>query len=268
MNYIYNATTKTYTPLAEFSPAGVVKGDPIRVLICTDLDSIFNEAKRRTALRGRFALDQQGASLLEKIAMTDDERDWFDQIIKNGGTEIFAKVSAWTKDLPAAYRHNVKFGIPLFAGAVTTVAGAVVNDTTKSYTVNDLTNKKLVITSPGPQMNQERVITSNTATGITLATAFTTDVTGMEYVIVAITADFIIFYLNLDLSWDLNLFQGVAATIQEAFILFVCKEWYKLNRNVPDFQVEELDYIAQLGKIRSQLLQYKIPARRVTDFFQ
>lgn len=269
MNYVYNSTTKVYTPVADFDATGVVKGDPIMVLLLVDLDIIFQLAKKRTAIRGRFATDQQGKALLEKIALTDDERDWFDEIIKNGGTEIFRKLSSWTKGIPSAYRHKAKFGNPLYSGKV--VSGgttAVLTDTTKAFTVNALTGKKLVITSPGSQMNHESVILSNTATAITITAAFSTDVSNMDYSVCDTTSDFALYYLNLDLSWDLNLFLGIGSSIEEALALYTVKEWYKINRNTNDFPVEEAAYDEQVSKIRSQLLQYKIPARRVTDFFQ
>ncbi len=38
---------------------------------------------------------------------------------------------------------------------------------------------------------------------------------------------------------DLNLIQGVGIAIEEAMILSSIKEWYRINRNADDFQVEE-----------------------------
>jgi len=270
MNYIYNATTKIYTNISTFDSAGVVKGDPISVLLLADLDQIFNSAKKRTSIKGRFAVDKVGGSALEQIALTDDERDWFNEIIKNGGTEIFKKLSAWTKGINSAYRHNVKFGNPVNSGAITSGGTtAVLTDSSKNLAVNSLAGKTLIITSPGSQMNSVRVIVSNTATAITVQSAFGTDVTGNDYAICDTVSDFIAYYLNLDLSWDLNLFLGLSASIEEAFIRFTLKEWYRINQNtINDYQLEEAAYFDQVTKIKSQLLSYKIPARRVTDFFQ
>jgi hypothetical protein len=267
MNYIYNDKTKTYTAPSIFDSSGVSKGDPVVVIIAADLDLIFSAAKKRTAIRGRFAIDQQGNSLLDKLTLTDDERDWFEEIIKNGGTEIFKKLSAWTKGISSAYRHNVKFGNPEKSGKISLVNGAVITDSSKNFAVDELKDKKLIITSAGSQMNQERLVSSNTATTITLASPFDSDITAMNYCIVPISASFALFHLNLDLSWDLNLIQGVGTAIEEALVLYTLKEWYRINRNADDFQVEEGAHQLQTSKIRSQLLQYKIPARRVTDFF-
>lgn len=268
MNYIYNATKKTYQDLLDSNVAATAEGDVLRVLLLSDLDSVFNAVKRRSAIRGRFATDQKGNPLLEQIAMTDDERDWFDEIIKGGSNEITRKLASWTKGIDAACRHNVKFGNPVFSGSVVSVTNAVITDSSKAYTVDALKDKKLVITSAGPQMNQERKILSNTATTITLETAFSTPVTGMDYAICDVTSYFILNYLNMDYSWDLNLFHGIGASIEEALILYTLKEWWKITpATQADYQVEEVNYNNQLSKIRSQLLQYKIPVRRVSDFF-
>jgi len=268
MNYVYNATKNTYQSIADFSAAKTDATDVLRVMVLTDLDQVFAAAKKRTALRGRFAVDGQNQSILEKLALTEDERDWFDEIIKNGTTEVSRKLSSWTKDITNATRHNVKFGNPLHSGIATTVAGAVLTDSTKAFTVDGLKDMKVVITTPGIGLNQERVILSNTATAITLASAFTADVEGMEYVVCPVTGNLVIYYLTLDPSWDLNLFLGVGAAIQEALVIYSVKEWYKINRNTNDYPIEEAEWNNQLSKIRGTLLQYKIPARRVTDFFQ
>lgn len=266
--YIYNADTKTYLNIASYLSKLVSNtGDVLRVLFLSNLDTIFNGAKRRTAMRARFATGQQGESLLSKIAMSDDERDWFDEIIKNGSSEIFRKLTPWAREIDEACRHNVKFGDPISSGAVTGVVTTTINDTSKAMTVNALAGYKLVITSPGPQMNQERTIVSNTATGIVIDTAFSTNVTGLEYVIFTQTDDFIIYYINMDLEWDINMLQGVDASIMEALILYTIKEWYLINRMADDYTIEQGKFDNELMKIKGQLMQKKTPNRRPVDFF-
>lgn len=267
MNYIYNDKTKTYTALSIFDASGVSKGDPVIVIIAADLDAIFSAAKKRTAIRGRFAIDQQGNSLLEKLALTDDERDWYDDIIKNSGTEIFRKLSAWTKGISAAYRHNVKFGNPEKSGLVTSVNGAMITDSSKNYIADELKDKILIVTSSGSQMHQEKTILSNTATTITIASSYNSDVTAMNYCIVPVSGNFAMFQMNLDLSWNLNLLQEVGFLTEEALTLYAIKEWYNVNRIISDYQIEAEAYFEKVSKIRSNLLQYKIPARRATELF-
>jgi len=283
MNYIYNSNTFLYKNLTDYL-AGIASdtGDIYHVLFLNDLDAIFEGAKKRTAMRGRFALDQ-----LDKIALTDDEKDWFDEVIKNGGSEIFRKISAYSKDINEAYKHDVPFGNPVYSGAITSVLSLVVSDSTKSMTVNELAGYKLVITSQGDQLNQERTILSNTANTITLDSGFTTDITGMEYAVFTQTSRYIIYFMSLDTGlkritysdgttitkdtktgWDVNMIQGIDASITEALIGYAIKEWYLINRMMEDYEIEASRYNNELVKIRNQINQGKKPARRVTDFFQ
>jgi len=270
MNYIFNKSTQTYKNLTAYASSIAEPGDNLVVLL-TDLDAIFNIAKRRTAMRGRFATDGKGDSMLEKLSLTDDERDWYDEIMKVGGPEIFRKMQAWTKGIDSAYRHNVKFGNPIVAGQITsaTTTELTFPALNPALVVNALANKKIIITTPGPNMNQERTILSNTATTITVSVAFpAAPVLADEWVTFPITGNFIIQYLKLDASWDLNIFIGLGAAIEEALTLYAVKEWYKINRNTNDFPIEEAEYERQMQKVKSQLLSYKVPARRVTDMFQ
>jgi hypothetical protein len=267
--YIYNTDKLTYLDLAAYLtslPAN--PGDTYRVLFLNKLDDIFSGAKRLTAMRGRFAKDDQGGSNLDKIALTDDEREWFDdEIIKNGSSEVFRKISAWAKSIDEACRHNVKFGDPVQSGAVTGVVAVVVTDATKVMVVNALAGYKMVITSPGALMNQERIIVSNTVDTITLDQAFSSDITGLEYSVFTQTDDFIIYYISLNLTWDPNMLQGVDASIKQALVLYTVKEWYLINRMTDDYTIENVKYENELSKIRVQLMQTKTPTRRPVDFF-
>jgi hypothetical protein len=267
MNFIFNQTSKKYTNLTSVDDVSAELGTKF-VLLVTDLDVTFNAAKRRTAMRGRYATDGSGQSMLEKLSLTDDERDWFDEVIKNGGAEVFRKFGAWTKGIDSAYRHNVKWGNPLHAGTVTTVSTTTLTDSTAVLPTTGLVGAKLVCVSPGANMNQERTITASTATSVTVDTAFSPALAvGSEYIIASVTGNFILQYLNVDYSWDLNLFVGLQSSMEEALTLFAVKEWYKINRNTNDFPIEEAEYNSQLSKIKSQLLRYKTPSRRVSDSF-
>lgn len=268
MNFIYNSTLKKYTNLTSVDDISDEAGDK-KVLLLIDLDATFDAAKRRTAIRGRYATDGQGNSLLEKISLTDDERDWYDEIVKNAGAEVFRKLGAWTKGIDFAYRHAVKFGNPLYGGSATGVSGTTITDTAATLPTTGLVGYKLVIVTPGANMNVEKSITATTGTSITIDSAFTPALAvGSEYAICKATADMIMMFLNLDRSWDLNIFVGIGASIEEALTLYTVKEWYKINRNTNDYPIEEAEYQNQMQKIKGQLLRYKIPARRVGDIFQ
>lgn len=79
------------------------------VIFLQDLDQLFTAVKKKTAYRGRFAKGDKGQSLLDQIAITDDERTYFDSVIQSAGPEVANKLSAWAKNIDQAYRYNVSF---------------------------------------------------------------------------------------------------------------------------------------------------------------
>lgn len=278
MIYIYNATDNAYldieaylTELETALAAAEESGDPIttvyQVLFLHDLASLFTLAKKRTALRGRYAKGQQGESLMEVYAMTDDEQDFFDDTIKTAAAEVFKRLSAYSKTIDQAYRHDVSFGDPVVSGTAEIVANNVITDSGLALTPNALIGYKLVITTPGLLANQERVIASNTATTITLATAFDSDISGLDFAIFTQTNKYIAYYLLAASTWDNNMLQGIENAIQEALVTYIIKEWYLINRFMDDFSIEEGRYLNDLRKINSHLYQSKKPVRRPADFF-
>lgn len=269
MILLYNTSTNTYVNITTYlTSIEASPGNNYRLLMLFNLDTLFEGTKKRTAWRSRFAKDEQGKSLTAKLAITDDERDMFDDLMQRGCNEVFRKMSAWAKDIPGANRFNVKFGEPVKSGSVTSGGtSAVLTDTSKTLTVNELAGYKLVITSAGVEQNQERTIVSNTADTITLDSAFTTDVTGLEYSVMTQTDDFIVYYLDMSLEWDLNMIHQAYESAREALISFFVKEWFVVNRYIDDAAIEGGKYDIELVKIKQALSQRKTPLRRSGEIF-
>lgn len=266
---LFNTSDKTYIGISEYLESiEDDSGNIYRLLMLFNLDSLFEDVKKRSAWRGRYAKDNQGKSLLETIAITDDERDMFDDLMKSGSAEVYRAASAWGKDIPGAFRFNVKFGDPVTSGDVTSGGStAVLTDTAQTLAVNGLADYKLVITTPGLAMNQERTILSNTGNTITLESAFDVDVTGMDYAVMAQTDDFIIFYLDMSLEWDLNMLMAASEAIREAMVTFFVKEWYLVNRYMDDAALETARFDNAILKIKRALSQRKTPLRRSGEIF-
>ena len=239
------------------------------ILFVISLNDIFEQVKKRTALRGRFATDGQGGSLLEKLAMTDDERDLFDQTMPNGSSEVYAKISAWAVDVSNAYKHGVSFGTLQAQGTVTSVTGSLISDTSQALVVSSLIGSRLIITEPDhPLENQERQVEDNTATTISLELSFGEDITGLAYKVINATEEFIVYSLRMPLDWDINMLQPADNAIKEALIKFMLKEWYLINRQMDDFAIEETEYQKELaGKIRPAMFKKTTPIRRPAGLF-
>lgn len=269
MILLYNTSTHTYTNVTDYlTSIADSEGNIYRLLMLFNLDTLFEGTKKRTAWRSRFAKDEQGKSLTAKLAITDDERDMFDDLMQRGSNEVFRKMSAWAKDIPGANRFNVKFGTPVVSGSVTSGGTtAVLTDDSLALTVNELAGYKLVITSAGLEQNQERTIVSNTLDTITLDSAFTTDVDGLEYSVMTQTDDFIVYYLDMSLEWDLNMVHQAYDSAREALISYFVKEWFMVNRYLDDAAIEGGKYDIEMVKIKQALSQRKTPLRRSGEIF-
>lgn len=275
MLYLYNNSTdiykdlyrKAYESLDEYLGPAEEVTDAYEVMFIMSLNDIFDKAKRRTAMRGRFAKDPQGGPLLEGLAMTDDERDFFDQVMPNASSEVFRKLSAFAKTVANAHKFNVTFGLKAPIGTVTSVSGTLVTDSSLGLTPSSLIGYRFVITTTGEFKDMERDITENSAGTITLELPFEGDITGLEYSVYNPAEMFAIYSIKMDLGWDINQLMSAESAIMEALILYAVKEWYKINRYLDDFAVEDATYEKELLKIRSALIKSSTPYRRTVDQF-
>jgi len=275
MLYLYDNTTDTFSPLYRtafenldemINPPAVIDTTVYDLVFFASLTDIFTMAKRRSAIRARFAKDEAGNPLVEKIAMTDDERDWFDDILPQGAGEVFKKISAFAKDVANAYKYGVTFGAKATSGTVETVVSNVITDSSLSLTPSALKGYKLVITSDELK-DQQKTIADNTANTIILEEAWDQDITGLSFNVYAPTDDYVMYGVKMDNNWDPNMLQLCDKAILEALVSFALKEWYLANRYGDEYAIEEAKYQKQLLEVKSSLNRGKIPYRRPADFF-
>ena len=275
MLYLYDNTTDTFSPLYRtafenldemINPPAVIDTTVYDLVFFASLTDIFTMAKRRSAIRARFAKDEAGNPLVEKIAITDDERDWYDDILPQGAGEVFKKISAFAKNVTNAYKYGVTFGAKTASGTVESVNSAVITDSSLSLTPSALKGHKLVITSDDLK-DQQKTIADNTANTITLEEAWEQDITGLSYNVYAPSDDYVMYGVKMDNNWDPNMLQLCDKAILEALVSFTLKEWYLANRYGDEYTIEEAKYQKQLLEVKSSLNRGKIPYRRPADFF-
>ena len=275
MLYLYDNTTDTFSPLYRtafenldemINPPAVIDTTVYDLVFFASLTDIFTMAKRRSAIRARFAKDEAGNPLVEKIAITDDERDWYDDILPQGAGEVFKKISAFAKNVTNAYKYGVTFGAKTASGTVESVNSAVITDSSLSLTPSALKGHKLVITSDDLK-DQQKTIADNTANTITLEEAWEQDITGLSYNVYAPSDDYVMYGVKMDNNWDPNMLQLCDKAILEALVSFTLKEWYLANRYGDEYAIEEARYQNQLLEVKSSLNKGKTPYRRPADFF-
>lgn len=276
MIYLYNTVADTYrdlyrTPyesLEEFLSDFEEDSEIYKVVYLVSLSDVFEKAKQRSAFRGRFAKDAQGAGMLDSFMLTNDELSYINNIVQVCAAEVFKKVSAWCKNNVNAFQQNISFGNKIVNGSITSATGTTITDSSASFIVNGLTGYKIIILDSDSNIHEEeRDIISNSETSIVIDRAFSEDPTGLEYGIYNPDEKYIAYFLNMDSNWDKNMLQNAEAAINEAYVTFILKEWYLVNRYMDDYTIEETKYQNELKKIRSSLMQGKTPYRRPVSNF-
>jgi len=276
MLYLYDNNTDTFSPLFRtafenldelIDPQAVVDPAVYDLVFFASLTDIFTIAKRRSAIRARFAKDEEGKPLIDKIAITDDERDWYDDVLPQGALEVWKKLSAFAKDVTNAYKYGVTFGAKTASGTVESISGTSIIDSSLTLTPSALKGHKFVITSDGDLKDQQKTITDNTANTIILEEAWEQDITGLTYNVYNPAEDYVMYRAKLDSNWDRNMLQSCDNAIIESLIAYTLKEWYLTNRYGDDYAIEEDRYQKQLIKVKSSLSQGIKPYRRPADFF-
>lgn len=274
MIYLYNETTDTYTDLyrSAFENLEEFLGDEAedttvyKILFFVSLNDIFEQAKKRSAFRGRFAKDANGKSLLEQMAITDDERELIEDLLPNGATDLQKKLSAWMKAVNESYKFGVTFGAKNPSGTVSGVSGTTITDLTAPFTAGVLTGYKLVILS-GDIIHEEREILSNTATELVIDREFTADPTGLLYGVYNPDEKFVTYALQMELNWNFAIFQAVEAAVKEALVSYELAQWYLANRYMDDYAIEDGRFKAEMMKARSALFQGRDQWRRPVNHF-
>jgi hypothetical protein len=275
MLFLYNNLTdvyrelyrKAYENMDEYLGSETEDTTVFEIMFVISLNDIFEQAKRRTAMRGKYAKDEQGGPLLEKFAMTDDEQDFFNEILPRGSSEVFSKLSAYAKDVVNAHRVNAIFGAKTVTGNVTSVNDVIITDTSLTLTENALKGYRLVITTEGDLKDMERDIVSNTSNTITIDMPFEDDITDLSYAVYNPNEKYCIYSVKITLSWDINQLQAAEASITESLVLYIIKEWYLINRLMDDYGIEESRYQQQLQGIRDALMHRTTFVRRPADLF-
>lgn len=270
--YILNATNYNYLTMEQYLAELQVPSetaDTYYLLFAFPIEALFEKIKRRAALRAKVARDQQGNSQLDSFILTEDERDIYLDYLQSGAGEIFKQVSGFSKNIASAFRFNVSFGTPVVDSTVVSVSGdgLTITDSALTMTVNAYAGMKLVITSAGLLENQERTIVSNTATAFVVSSAFSGDVTSLEYVVSIQTEKFILIYSAMNvLGFDTNMILGMDALFEKCFIGTVLRDWYLINRFMPDYEIEKVLLKDAISDLRMHYFQ-TLKQERATEFF-
>jgi len=272
MPYLLNSDQLTYYDLDHYLDGldAQETGDTLLMLYLYPIDGLFTKIKRQIALRAKHETDTEGNMMLDRYSMTDDEINEYMGYLRLESAKIFKAISAYSKTINAAFRFNVNFGTPLFSSVFTeqSVDGLTVIDESQIMTENAYAGKKIVIVSPGLYQNEERVIVSNDETSFVIESAFSQDISDIEYVVVTQTEKFILIYTACNaLKFETNLLELIDSLFEKALIGSVIKEWYLTNRFMDDWKVESEIVKDTITDLRSSFFQDIAPGRKLNPMF-
>lgn len=276
MIYLYNTESDTYrdlyrTPydnLQDYLSDYQEGTDVYKVVYLVSVLDVFEKARQKSAIRGRFAKNENGERLIDVFALTNDEFSFVESILPSCAAKVFQKLSAWCKDNLNAFQQNISFGNRIAIGVISSAVGTTINDSSANYTINSLKGYRIIILDANSDINEEeREIISNSATSIVIEREFSGDPTGLAYGIYNPSDKYFAYFLNMDVNWDKNMLQSAESAIIESFVAFILKEWYNINRYMDDYIIEETKFQDELKNIRTALMRGITSYRRPMNIF-
>ena len=82
---------------------------PAKVVFYYTLDSLFNDASMRSMYRTRNNKDAAGVSMVDDLAITEDERNIHLSLVEDAVYDVFLRFLQFTKAITNAIAHNVNY---------------------------------------------------------------------------------------------------------------------------------------------------------------
>lgn len=207
------------------TPATEEEAKPDLLIFSNNLDTLFEKVKKRTAYRARTMFDDKGNSLFDAYALTDDERDYFDEAIKPGSDWIFNELTKRTKNVVNAYLFDAMEKVDEYDAAKTYLQGDTVYYQDKLYKCK-YDNTTQVPTDTYYWEEQPLYMDAHNK---------------------------ILYWMDPGENYNVNTFPVIDGAITESLVLYVLKEWYKTVGLYNDSKLTEDEYFAQIGKIKTNL---------------
>lgn len=192
--------------------------DPIQKLLYFDMEGFFDLSSLETMYRTVNMDDGTGKSVLDRYALTVDEQDIFDKLLRRGGSEAYRVLQPFCQSLVDAYGFNA---IPK-----TTV------DEINDSDVDDLVTDLLY------EMEDAGTITLGS---LVVIIGDKVKYNGSVWVKDnSNTIKYIFYYMNIPYNYDMNNLEPLNQKVEEFISIYVVKEWFK--RQKYDYKLIMLEY--------------------------
>jgi len=122
---------------AEKSLTGGVNTLPAMIRFYYETDDVFNSVSIRSSYRAKMVKDNEGASQLDDVAISQDERDIVLEILEQAIYDVFGEMFKITEDVTDPIFFNEE--VILDAGGIITACGGLIKDN-EAFNVNVLPN--------------------------------------------------------------------------------------------------------------------------------
>ena len=193
--------------------------DPIHRLLYFNIEDFFDLSSLETMYRTDTADDNSGKSVLNRYALTNNDQNFFDKLLKRGASEAYRVLQPFAQRLTDAYGFN-------------TIPGATIEE------INDVDTDDLVT---------DLLYEMEDAGTITLGSLVVVIGDKVKYDGSVWVKDndneikYIFYYLNIPYNFDMNNLEPLNEKVEEFISIYVVKEWFK--RQKYDYEVIMSEYM-------------------------
>lgn len=207
-------------------------------LIYYNIEEFFDLSSIESMYRSDQDVDQSGITTLDKHSLTENDKQFFDLLLKRGASKAFEKLQVFQNR-----EANTYFG-------------EVEPDFQRSWGWNTLPEKTIAIlnaiTTPETNLHYKITEVGNLTTGDVDVVA--NDIVYFNGTIWvkdnAATIKYIFYYLQLPPHFDQNHNWTLDDKIKEFITLYVVREWFKRQRYQMDTILSEFEEVSnELGRI-------------------
>jgi len=208
------------------------------ILIYYDVENFFDLSSIESMYRAELNEDRDGITSLDRHSLTENDRQFFDKLLKRASSAAYVKLQSMGKDIVDSWKYN---NIP-------PLTVSELNDLTE-YEENLL----------------YKVTDSGTLTLGSIAVVANDKVYYNGSIWVKDNASetkYIYYYLNLPANYDLNNKEVLNDKIEEYISVWIVKEWFKRQRYSLDLIVPEVEILGlELNKAVNYRKSINRPSR-------
>ena len=201
------------------------------------IEDVFEAVKMHTAIRAKTIRTKEGIAMIDDYTITNDERTWFDAVLKQGASRVHNVLTPLHKNLSLSFIYNegvviVPYNITAAYPLGTYVRG---NDGRDGSSDDDVYKSLSFI--PASNLQHNNILTNP-------------DKWELQSPLVD-TKGHVTYLIESNENIPESAYQMIDNCITEALQLYILKQWYKIVGLMEEVGLKEQEYTECVLKIRS-----------------